>query len=260
VPLDKRRVAAEFASTSEHALADVASGDDDTRPIAEGVVRSTTIEPPVLAASGAGAIRWGAWAGGVCVAGGVAVLGWIAFSHLERHPAGNLKPADGAVVSKRFEPVKRPLAGARVDDAIDSSKDVRRGVDVKPAVVAIEAPVPQPVAVDTPIVRSEKPAKERAATNHRAARNVTQHPAPRVTAPVSAHNKTPAPSSAGDYSPFAPTQLGVDEYTSVTLSAAPRLRDNATSPRVHSLEPGEMEWMTKRSQRRVTDMPDQFSN
>jgi hypothetical protein len=77
-----------------------------------------------------------------------------------------------------------------------------------------------------------------------------------------AQRTSPAPSTAGRYSPPAPAQLGIDEYADVTMSAATHLREIAPPPRPvasnHSPGGNGTEWMNHLSQRRVTEVPDQF--
>jgi hypothetical protein len=72
----------------------------------------------------------------------------------------------------------------------------------------------------------------------------------------------PRPSAAGAYSPRASAQPGLDEYVDVTMSAATQLRDVA-SPRSSMSNnlpaAGSTEWMSHLSQRRVTEIPDQFA-
>jgi hypothetical protein len=86
---------------------------------------------------------------------------------------------------------------------------------------------------------------------------------PRVAIPASASQVSPKPSAAGPYSPPAPTRLGVDEYDAVTMSAATHLRDIAPPSRpASSNNPSRTsgtEWMNRMSQRRVTEIPDQFT-
>jgi hypothetical protein len=85
---------------------------------------------------------------------------------------------------------------------------------------------------------------------------------PRITVPRTAQRASPAPSARGAYSPPAPAQPGFDEYADVTMSAATPVRDvassrSATSYRVPAA--GSTEWMSHMSQRRVTEIPDQFA-
>jgi hypothetical protein len=94
---------------------------------------------------------------------------------------------------------------------------------------------------------------------------------PLITVPRSLQRSAPRPSAAGRYSPLAPAQLGFDEYADVTMSAATHLRDIAPLARAvasrpapspssnHSSAGSGTEWMNHMSQRRVTEVPDQFA-
>ncbi|MFM0729228.1 hypothetical protein PQQ52_01845 [Paraburkholderia sediminicola] len=78
-----------------------------------------------------------------------------------------------------------------------------------------------------------------------------------------AQQTSPKPSSAGSYSPRASLQLGTDEYASTTMSAGTHLRNIAQPSRpASSLNlpgSGGTEWIDHMSQRRVTDVPNQFA-
>ena len=86
--------------------------------------------------------------------------------------------------------------------------------------------------------------------------------APRFAVPAIAQQTLPTPSAAGAYSLRAPSQLGADEYASTTLSAGTHLRDIAPPSRpASSLNPpgsSGTAWIDHMSQRRVTDVPNQF--
>lgn len=117
------------------------------------------------------------------------------------------------------------------------------------------------------------------APSHRAlSRRPLSHAAnaamPRLASPLSAHRMNARPSAAGEYSPLAPPMLGSDDYASVTMSAGTHLRGMASAPHAGStaassttstsstaprIDPNSTEWMSRMSQRRVTDIPDQFS-
>jgi hypothetical protein len=84
-----------------------------------------------------------------------------------------------------------------------------------------------------------------------------------IAVPAIAQRTSPAPSSAGPYSPLAPSQLGTGEYASTTTSAATHLRNIAPPSRpassIDSHGTGGTEWINRISQRRVTEVPDQFT-
>lgn len=87
--------------------------------------------------------------------------------------------------------------------------------------------------------------------------------APQIAMPAIAQRTSPKPSSAGPYSPLAPSRLGIDEYASTTLSAGTHLRNIASPSRpASSINPpgtNGTEWINQMSQRRVTEVPDQFA-
>ncbi|MFL9864002.1 hypothetical protein PQR67_07475 [Paraburkholderia fungorum] len=86
--------------------------------------------------------------------------------------------------------------------------------------------------------------------------------APQIAVPANAQRTSPKPSSAGPYSPLAPSRLGTGEYASMTLSAGTHLRNIAPPSRpASSINPpgtNGTEWINHMSQRRVTEVPDQF--
>lgn len=86
--------------------------------------------------------------------------------------------------------------------------------------------------------------------------------APQIVVPAIAQQTSPKPSAAGAYSPRAPLQLGADEYASATTSAGTHLRNIAPPSRpagsMNQPGSGDTEWVDHMSQRRVTDIPNQF--
>lgn len=105
-------------------------------------------------------------------------------------------------------------------------------------------------------------------TTRYAAANQSSHSAgntgdvPQIATRSVAEGATTRPSAAGSYSPLAPTRLGVDEYAGVTLSASTHLRDTPPSHAGSSNNASDSagtEWMSRLSQRRVTEIPDQFA-
>jgi hypothetical protein len=125
---------------------------------------------------------------------------------------------------------------------------------------------------DTLSRRREAVDRPRQKNDHRTARSATANrfprvapmhdDMPRITVPRTAQRASPAPSARGAYSPPAPAQPGFDEYADVTMSVATPVRDvassrSATSNRVPAAS--STEWMSHMSQRRVTEIPDQFA-
>ncbi|HZZ03906.1 hypothetical protein, partial [Paraburkholderia sp.] len=88
------------------------------------------------------------------------------------------------------------------------------------------------------------------------------HEASQIAVPAIAQQTSPKPSSAGSYSPRASSQFSTDEYASTTMSAGTHLRNIVPPSRpASSLNPsgsGDTEWIDHMSQRRVTDVPNQF--
>ncbi|MEX3933024.1 hypothetical protein AB4Y32_14670 [Paraburkholderia phymatum] len=72
------------------------------------------------------------------------------------------------------------------------------------------------------------------------------------------HRMRPQPSTAGTYSPFAPSPRANSDYASVTMSAGMRGIAPAVIARGH-VDTDSTEWMNHISQRRVTEIPDRFS-
>lgn len=75
----------------------------------------------------------------------------------------------------------------------------------------------------------------------------------------SLHRVHPRPSMAGAYSPFAPSPRANSDYASVSLSAGMRDIAPGSIARGH-VDTNSTEWMNDMSQRRVTEIPDRFSN
>lgn len=86
---------------------------------------------------------------------------------------------------------------------------------------------------------------------------------PPTNVPAIARSTTPKTSAAGAYSPIAPSPLGIDDYASITLSAGIQLRHIAPPARAaqasQNATSGATDWTNHLSQRRVTDVPDQFA-
>ncbi|MGF6568361.1 hypothetical protein ABH945_000437 [Paraburkholderia sp. GAS333] len=290
VPLDARRAAAGLASSAsalKRATVDAAAREPTARVVDEGVIHSTTIEAPVYRQPNGRSVRLGAVAGGACAIGGVAVLAWVAFGHpQQRYPASSVKSADVAIVSPGSEPAKRQATEAAATTgphAGEESAKVRSTtlarVEAKPVVAS--AAVVAPASASRDVSRDDAIARRNSSTHtlggkspslranarHGIERKVrvttTRHDRSRIAVPQIASRKSPAPSAAGDYSPLMPADLGIDEYESVTMSAATHLRPIVQRSRIATsadlTDPGGTRWSGRMSQRRVTDIPEQFS-
>jgi hypothetical protein len=82
----------------------------------------------------------------------------------------------------------------------------------------------------------------------------------RIEAPAFTPRSVAQASSAGGFSPFAPATLGVDEYASVRTSAHTHLPNVAPArSQSHAINNDSTDWTNHVSQRRVTDVPEQFA-
>jgi hypothetical protein len=237
-------------------------------------------------------------AGGVCALSGAAMLAWIAFTHLAHRPAideaerANTGTASGDTQAVQPEAVQRRKPDAAAVHGL-TREAVGEGaagkLEARPASVPSTSGRGAPKHAHTPATLSAGPAthaadndalsrrrqavdRPREKNDHRTARSATANrfpraapmndDMPRITAPRTMHRASPAPSARGAYSPLAPAQPGFDEYADVTMSVATPVREvtssrSATSNRVPAAS--STEWMNHMSQRRVTEIPDQFA-
>jgi hypothetical protein len=235
-------------------------------------------------------------AGGACVLGGAAMLGWIGFDHLMHRGTATHVDFAGKVSDERDSQSTKfqPPAVVSASAAVAGSTPALSSATPRPASASIPkaASVSIPASISSPASRlaparviAERPASQRRKLvrdksgaqpgqiyPRGASRAVANQPSHRVAIaddvargaiPKVAANVSPKPSAAGSYSPLAPARLGVDEYAGVTMSAATHVRDLAPLPRTGSPNNASgtsgTEWMNHLSQRRVTDVPDQFA-
>jgi hypothetical protein len=303
-PSDERRAAAAAAAAPvcEKPLVDATA----QTATAAASVQPVPLHAYATAARGPGH-HWSALAGGACVLGGAAMLGWIGFEHLTHRGTADHADFAGKVSDERdSQPAKirpQPAATTRATDgaaasgsaAVAASKAALSHAATKLVTASPPAAAKAPIAssTSTPALRftpaahgfadktvspRRKLVREKSAAQHDriqprtarfAATNQTSHVAvsaldmPRGAIPKVAANVPPKPSAAGAYSPLAPARLGVDEYAGVSMSAATHVRDIAPLPRTGSSNNASgnsgTEWMNHLSQRRVTDVPDQFA-
>ncbi|WP_035479462.1 hypothetical protein [Paraburkholderia phenoliruptrix] len=174
-------------------------------------------------------------------------------------------------------------SGSGSGSAMMLSKAAPRRETAQPTVPQVAAVAP---AVAPPVARVMHPGKEVVARNDDRRRDLQRHVAraaapshPRYTAsdasgPVAPSPVSPRfvkPSVAGSYSPLAPSPLGTDDYASVDIRAHALASGGAqqsqeaqrsqqwqppSSPNA-SADNGQ-QWINRLSQRRVTEVPDQF--
>lgn len=263
--------------------------------------------PPILPHTHATALResghhWSALAGGACVLGGTAMLGWIGFDHLMHRDTATHMGFPGKVSHERdSRSVKLQPPAAVTARAVDkAAASTSAAVAASTPAFSSAAPGPRSAAASMPAPASnlastlrfpsahvfadktvsprrqpvrEESRKQVEQIHPRTARLAVANQSPHATAiagevtrsatPKVAVNASPKLSAAGAYSPVAPARLGVDEYAGVSMSAATHVRDIAPAPRTGSSNnwssTNGTEWMNHLSQRRVTDVPDQFA-
>ena len=294
VPLNARRASASAsAATATRATVFNAPRDKATPTFAEAAAL------PTLEGRSFGTLSRGlppqraALAGGACALGGAAMLAWIAFGHLaHRHAIGDVKSAHTLVAKRDAQPAKLHLSDAVMTRQAATGEVSARTRSVAAARVG-GAPTIGPASTSTKVTsvatvapnasthdalsRPAHTLRDRIGKQHKkprrqfvrntAANRLSQVAAmaddmsPIAIAPV-APRALPGPSAAGSYSPLAPARLGSNEYAGVTMSATTHLRDIAPPPSATSNNPSGSsgtEWMNHMSQRRVTEVPDQFT-
>jgi hypothetical protein len=191
--------------------------------------------------------------------GGAALLAWIVLDHPQRH---------APVVQPVAAPVKPVAPATAPADPRSASSNAARtskptSADSMPAVTQDVAPIAS--APSTREVANEL-TRDTARRNN-TARATTRNAAPQPSVAVYTASPVARPSAAGDYSPVEPDALGGSEYAAVHTFARTRGADymqhadrmlpqrslNAADP---SIEAG---WISHLSQRRVTEVPELFS-
>lgn len=190
---------------------------------------------------------------GAGVLAGIVVLAWNAWftpGHLSQGPEER-----GAMQRRAPPPVVAKDARAGTPPLDAKASDVQQ----KTAEIPLPAQ-PLPALRLHPEVRKAKH-MARYKSHHPAARPIGVSKRSGASALRTGTHRTLAqPSRAGGYSPFAPAKLDVDEYASVTISTDARLRDTLRTPPV--VQPDRLpatEWMNHMWQRRVTEIPSEFS-
>lgn len=238
-------------------------GVEQLAPVAmpAGESRSGSAQAPSATAgesklSRGGGIPRGGYIAGACVLGGAAILAWTAVGYLQQRTA-----------PPRVETAQHTLPASDLS------------ASTAPADAGHEEPIPllPPLPGLPGLDVTRHTHSHMTQTGHSVHRK--HHPAGSQTLKVTRHGRTAAasteahrvaslaahrrplarPSTAGGYSPFAPARLGSDEYASVTMPTEAR-PPGATlaSPSVVKSNVSGTEWMNHISQRRVTEVPDDF--
>ncbi|CAB3794138.1 hypothetical protein LMG28614_03863 [Paraburkholderia ultramafica] len=294
VPLNPRRAAAAAsAATAKRATVFAPPRDEAPHVFAEAAALPMAEGPAVGTLSRGAPPHWRALAGGACALSGAAMLAWIAFGHLaHRQLIDDVKPADTVTASLDAQPAKPPQH--RLSDAVTTREPAagkgnartRSAASARVGGAPIYAPAPNQTrataarraSTNDTLSHRRHALRETTDSRREKARRYLAHGAaanplsqiaamsddmPRIAVPPVAQRASPRPSAAGSYSPLAPARLGIDEYADVTTFAATHLRDMAPPSRpATSINPSAAngtEWMNHLSQRRVTEVPDQFA-
>jgi hypothetical protein len=287
-PLDTRRATAVVSQTmATHSISPRASHVDSARMPAQMPVLSMTSEADVAEVSRSASTAGIARAGGVCALSGIAILAWLALNQpVLHHTIDDEQSTPTPIINRDSEPTERssidalatrkPTANGKLDAQTQSTPSARviNPRASMPPSASTAATEPARLSNDampahrhsTPRETTRSPHDQTRRNNTRVVEKIQWHQVAALRSAMSsavASRGSAAPSSAGAYSPFNPAELAGDEYTSITMSAATTLRDTATHARSvtsgNPSEAGDTQWMSRLSQRRVTDVPEQFS-
>lgn len=277
VPLSARRAAASAsAATAQRATILDAPRDETPRMPGETIAAAAAEKLPLATVSRRSPPHWGSLAGGACTLGGAAMLAWFAAGHFaHRQTVDSAKPANTIAATRNASPATQSSSDAVTDRAMAVGKVHAQGRHEASARAGAAVSTAAPASTSTIATASlHAPTNEALSRRHRTprdrigsphekthrqfARSAAAHPLSSVVP-----GALPRPSVARDYSPSMPARLGTDEYAAVTMSAATHLRDLAPPSR-HAVSnsasaASATEWMDHISQRRVTEIPDQFA-
>jgi hypothetical protein len=228
--------------------------------------------------------RWSMLAGSACALGGAAVLAWIALDHVAQHRAATQAVQRGPVAKQialvpdlQETPTHTPQPYR--DEPARSTSDVAKAAGITPKEAAL-APGSYGASdsdahFDTS--RAQRISSTSMETVKRPTRTVSHGASPTHTTATAAPRKWARPSAAGPFSPLMPNALGVDNYASIRMSAGTHAREPAQMD-THALEmemsqvrsshrgvdtlntqnTDSTAWTQQISQRRITEVPDQF--
>ncbi|MFT4069593.1 hypothetical protein [Paraburkholderia sp.] len=252
MPLDAGLVVASSAaapSTAAAAKPTLVPGtmrNDVPRAVAQAPTRVTLKLRPSSRAKRRASRYWHVMAASICIVGGVAVLAWIALDRYEavRQMTGEL-PRPAAIGTGNHD----GQAGTRQAAVGEESHAhaALRPADVASTIASTStppsAPVHGPVSGGKP---APSPSSQRTRVRHVTAMRAT----PDTSLPLLAQ------STARTDAPFAQAWLDGNEYATITTSAATHPRAVTSNSRQAS---SDTEWMNYMTQRRVTEIPEQFT-
>lgn len=219
------------------------------------VASAMRMAPGAPVAPGSRENRVGMRAAGACAIGGAAICAWIVIGYLaQRHMERDAKSAPQRDLAKD--------APARVPPRSAGPHEITQK---RPQVASQPYPVEARRRMPETSRAGRHPAHRPASQTIGAARRLgtvasSSTASQRVAPQAMTHRSLARSSAAGEYSPFAPVRLGVDEYASVTMPTDARPHSTVvTQPTVHHGNSADTEWMSHISQRRVTEVPNEFS-
>lgn len=227
-------------------------------PAASSAVR---VAPDLPAVQQSFANRSATRAASLCAIGGVAILACIGIAYLSHQHA-------------KRDTAAMPQPGLAKGGRISAPLQVPRHGDTSQATAQKLVPTAsQPRLEETDHTRhglretkharrhiahasATRAVKNRQHAGH-AVSSVTSH---RLTHASHTHRSLARASAAGNYSPFAPARLGHDEYATITMPTDARAsHETLAPPPARRDNVSDTEWMNHISQRRVTEVPDEFS-
>ncbi|MGF6901746.1 hypothetical protein [Paraburkholderia sp. GAS348] len=192
-----------------------------------------------------------------CAIGAAAVLIWVAFDDLpQRHAKPYATSAQLPDVAKHTPAQAHPR-----DVGFPTSGQTLAPATLQPHRVEAR-PAHRVMRDEIHVMRFEAhhPDSRTVSSARRSGRAVLSTASPKLAPAAITHRSLARPSAAGRYSSFAPVTLGIDEYAAVTLPTDAPLHDAAlVQPAVHRGNFGDTEWMSHLPQRRITEVPGEFS-
>lgn len=220
--------------------------------------QATALHPATNASTSSvrGELPRGVRIAGACAMASAALLAWLAIGHLwQRHTQ------PGSVSLLQAQPISDARGAPPRTGGPERSPQTRAPVALQPHVNEAHHANRGPGEANRATGRKAHSSAPHSATAKRHTQTADSSSGSHRLMSLAAHHRPTAPTSAaGGYSPFAPARLGSDAYASVTTPAEARLRDAVLAPvATQRSAASDTEWASHLSQRRVTDVPDEFA-